>query len=129
MAHDKLIVDAETILEQATRPVRQQKKHSLKPIEEFYVILLENGIIPNSKPGRPEIVMTTHLLVAAQKRWSLRYLTSIALGQFLRDQGCSRYREIAANGWRFPRLAEARAAWEKRYGRWSWPASGPIEWE
>ena len=36
--------------------------------------------------------------------------------------------DYAANGWRFQRLRDARAAWERRVGSWHWPEFGPAEW-
>ena len=125
---DDLLSDAEAILKLATRPVRQQNYHDLAPLQRFYVGLLETGRLTHSKPNQPEVVMTRDLLAEAQKVWALRDLNWTALSFFLREMGCVKYREVAANGWRFQRLRDARAAWERRRGRWHWPEFGPAEW-
>jgi hypothetical protein len=111
-----------------TEELRRQKQHSLKPIEEFYVTLLENGFIPKSEVGHPNVVLTKDLLAETQRQWSLRDLTATALGLFLREQGCIKYRQAGANGWQFRRLSEARVAWEKRFGGWPWHEPGLVEW-
>ena len=127
-ADNTLLRDTERLLELATRSVRRQKSHGLRPIEEFFVGILETGTVPNSKPERPELVSTARLLLAAQQCWFLRGLTGVALGQFLRKQGLVRYRQAQSNSWVFPPLAVARKAWEARYGAHAWPAF-PREWQ
>jgi hypothetical protein len=129
MADDTLIADAEAILEQATRPRCRQKNNGFKPIEEFFLGILQSGVVPNAKAGRPEFVSTARLLLAARQHWFLRGLTDVALGQFLRKQGLIRYRQAQSNSWIFPPLAVARANWERRHGAHpSWPAF-PREWQ
>ena len=127
MDDDKLIVEAEATLEAAIRPVRRQGSHGLTPLEEFFVSILETGVIPYAEPDRP-VVLTSRLVLAARQHWFLRDLTAVALGQFLRNQGLVRHRKAYANCWIFPKLAVARKAWEERYGARTWPAR-PIEWE
>jgi hypothetical protein len=124
---DDLISDAESILAEAIQSVRRSENCGLKPIEEFFLSILETGVIPNAK-GRPELVSTARLLSAAQQHWFLRGLTDVALGQFLRKQGLIRYRQARSNSWVFPPLAVARKTWEARYGKHSWPAF-PREWQ
>ena len=122
MPHDALIADAESILTQAASSARPQAHHTLTPLQQFYVSLLETGRLPNSKPSEPEVAMTRDLLAEARKQWPLRNLNWTALGRFLRrQQGVVKYREIAANGWRFRKLPEARQAWERQCGKWNWP--------
>jgi hypothetical protein len=41
--------------------------------------------------------------------------------KFLRAQGCEQWRVGSLRGWRVPPLAQARADWEKIYGKWDWP--------
>jgi hypothetical protein len=107
--------------------VRRQSRHGLTPIEEFFLSILETGVIPNAEPDRP-IVLTSRLVLVARQHWFLRDLTVEALGQFLRSQGLVRRRTTYANGWIFPPLAEARRASDARYGAHIWPAR-PFEWE
>jgi hypothetical protein len=128
MADDPLIAAAEAVLEAASGPLRRQSRQDLAPLQRFYVGLLEVGRLPHSRPSQPEVVMTRDLLAEARKVWALRDLNWTALGFFLRDMGCVKYREVAANGWRFQRLRDARAAWERRHAGWHWPESGPVEW-
>jgi hypothetical protein len=124
---DPLISAAEATLAAATRPARRQGSNGLGPLEEFFLGILRSGTIPNSKPERPELVSTARLLLAAREHWYLRGLSGVALGQFLRNQGLLRYRQAHSNSWVFPPLAVARANWEKRHGKHSWPAF-PREW-
>jgi hypothetical protein len=124
---DDLISDAESILAEAIQSTRRQSHRGLKPIEEFFLSILETGVIPNAEPDRP-VVLTSRLVLAARQRWFLRDLTSVALGQFLRNQGLVRHRTTYANCWMFPKLSVARKAWEERYGARTWPAR-PVEWE
>jgi hypothetical protein len=127
VSDNTLIGEAEAILKLATTPVRRQSRHGLTPIEEFFVSILETGVIPNAEPDRP-VVLTSRLVLAARQHWFLRDLTSVALGQFLRNQGLVRHRMAFANCWIFPKLAVARKMWEERYGARTWPAR-PVEWE
>ena len=54
--------------------------------------------------------------VAELKRWySNQKMTDI-----LKDWKCKRYSDSKKRGWIFPALAEMRAEWEKRYGKWEW---------
>ena len=127
MADDPLISAAEATLEAAIQPVRRQDCRGLTPIEQFFLSILETGVIPNAEPDRP-VVLTSRLVLAARQHWFLRDLTVEALGQFLRNQGLVRRRTTYANGWIFPKLSEARRVWDARYGAHVWPAR-PFEWE
>ncbi len=41
--------------------------------------------------------------------------------RFLAEHGCRKVHEVHGNAWKFPPLAEMRAAWEKAYGgAWQW---------
>jgi hypothetical protein len=108
--------------------LQEQQSHNLPAWEQWYLMLLHNGALPEAPPKRRNSAFTNPLLQSAQKtvarlRWEA---TEVALRNFLLDQGrlgvvCTKYRTSAANGWSFPTLAECRAAWEKLYG--------PVKWD
>jgi hypothetical protein len=74
----------------------------------------------------PYVAMTRALVENAKQRVPrLRDLSDVALRNFLTDQEAigvliEKYRNSAANGWKFPLLSECREAWEKRYGPTKW---------
>jgi hypothetical protein len=96
-------------------------------MEQWYLSLLHEGMLPHALAGKPNTAFTEHLIEDAIKKVPrLRYeLTTVSLRNFLTDQEtlgviCTKYRAAIGNGWSFPLLAEARAAWAERYGPTKW---------
>jgi hypothetical protein len=111
----------ETLL---TNPALQkQQSHTLPPLEQWYVMLLHNGVLPGALSKRPNTVFTTSLVDDAKSKVPrLRDLSDVALRNFLLDEEalgvvCEKYRAATNNGWTFPPLSEAREAWCRRYGQ------------
>jgi len=112
-----------------TNPALQkQQSHTLPPLEQWYLTLLHDGRLPGAPSGRPNTAFTRSLIDDAKAKFPrLRYeLTEVSLRNFLLDEEsigevCTKYRTAFGNGWSFPPLNEARAAWCHRYG--------PVKWD
>ena len=114
--------------------LQQQQGFTLPPIEQWYVSLLHDAMLPGALVNRPNTAFTKSLLDDAKERvprlkWDL---TEVALRNFLTDEEtigvpCTKYRASWGNGWSFAPLSDLRKAWAKRYGtiKWDTPAN---EW-
>src|SRR5262249_16863015 len=107
--------------------IQKQQGLTLPPLEQWYIMLLHNGVLPGALVKRPNTASTSALLDDARARVPrLKFdLTEVGLRNFLLDEEsigitCTKYRSSAFNGWSFPPLAECRSAWERRYGPTSW---------
>jgi hypothetical protein len=118
-----------------TEGLRQQKAQSLSPLAEWFVLVLEDG----SLPGRGDFLdkrknfATTSTLVEDARQRAPRqryYLSDKAMGNFLRDRGCTPGKNEAgtARGWRFPPLRQMRAEWSRQYGGWNWQ-NNETDWQ
>jgi hypothetical protein len=115
--------------------LQKQQGHTLPPLEQWYVMLLHNGSLPSALGKRPNTAYTRSLIEDAKVkvprlRWEL---TEVALRNFLTDEEstgapCTKFRNAIGNGWSFPPLAEAREAWERRYGPIKWDNPDVKEW-
>jgi hypothetical protein len=112
--------------------LQKQQGLTLPPMEQWYLSLLREGMLPHALPARPNISYTKNLREDAKEKVPrLRYdLTNEALRNFLTDEEtlgvkCEKYRSSNGNGWKFLPLAEARAAWIERYGPTKW--DNPVE--
>ena len=114
--------------------LQKQQGHTLPPLEQWYVMLLHNAVLPGALAGRPSTAFTRSLIDDAKAKIPrLRELTEVALRNFLLDEGsigttCTKYRASIGNGWTFPPLAEAREAWSRRYGPVTWDNAEAIDW-
>jgi hypothetical protein len=118
-----------------TNPALQrQQTLNLPPLEQWYVMLLHNGRLPNPLPKRPRTTYTKNLIEDAREKVPrLSYLTESELRNFLVSEDsigaiCTKYRNNIGNGWTFPPLAEAREAWSRQYGPQRWDAPDMIDW-
>jgi hypothetical protein len=110
--------------------LQKQQGFNLPPLEQWYVSLLHDGVLPGALPNRPNTALTRSLLDDAKERvprlkWDL---TEVALRNFLADEEtigipCSKFRANSANGWSFAPLSELRDAWCRRYGPMKWDNS------
>jgi hypothetical protein len=108
--------------------LRKQQSFTLPPLEQWYLSLLHRGVLPGALPNRPHTTYTKSLMDDAKEHGGarLRYdLSDVVLRNFLTDPEkvgavCNKFRSPSANGWAFPPLAEARAAWEKIWGEVAW---------
>ena len=108
-------------------PALLQQGLTLPPLEQWYVMLLHEGMLPRAVPNRPNTALTRNLLDDAKERFPrLKWdLTEVGLWNFLTDEDtigipCTKYRANFANGWSFAPLDELREAWVRRYG--------PVKW-
>jgi len=110
----------------------KQQGFTLPPLEQWYVSLLHDGVLPGALANRPNTAFTKNLLDDAKERvprlkWDL---TEVALRNFLVEEigiPCSKFRASWGNGWSFAPLSELREAWCKRYGDVKWDTEGK-EW-
>jgi len=107
-----------------------QQGFNLPPLEQWYVSILHDGVLPGALANRPNTAFTKNLLDDAKERvprlkWDL---TEVALRNFLVDEigiPCSKFRVSWSNGWAFAPLGELREAWCRRYGDIKW--DNPVE--
>ncbi len=110
--------------------LQKQQGFNLPPLEQWYVMILHNAKVPGSLQGKPSTAFSESLLQDARRAVPrLRELTAVQLRNFLTDKErlgevCTKYRASIGNGWTFPLLAEARAAWEEKYGPTEWDIPG-----
>jgi Family of unknown function (DUF5906) len=105
-----------------TTAFRRQQEMSLGHLEEWLLTLLEDGCLPSPPAGKPWASSPTNLLNDAKyKVPRLRDLSFNTLSDFLSEWGCDKSGGDARS-WRFPPLAEMRAAWDQRYAPRKWPA-------
>src|SRR5262249_56591029 len=117
-----------------SRALQKQQGHTLPPLEQWYVMLLHNGVLPGALANRPSTSYTKSLIDDARAKVPrLRELTEVALRNFLVDEesigiACTKFRSSTGNGWTFPPLAECREAWCRRYGPVKWDNGEAEEW-
>jgi hypothetical protein len=118
-----------------TEGLREQKQHSLGPLEGWLAELLDEGKLPGCFIDRKDFSPTRALVDDAKLRTPRAgdWLSAKSASIFLRKQGCipEKYKrgDTEARGWKFPRLAEMRQAWAKQYGGWDWSAPGQDDWK
>lgn len=134
-----------------TDALRDQKEQSLLPQEEWWLDVLKSGVIPgltepwtvkvDGSDDAPREQSGFRRSIGTYDRPGLFDLMRLAapslrvsdpaLGRFLRKQGFRpgliQPGKTTARGWIFPDLAEARAAWIKRYGD-GWGFDSRTEW-
>src|SRR6516165_9576533 len=107
----------------------KQQGFNLPPLEQWYVSILHDGVLPGALANKPNTAFTKNLLDDAKERvprlkWDL---TEVALRNFLIEEigiPCSKFRASWGNGWSFAPLSELREAWCKRYGDVKWDTEG-----
>jgi Family of unknown function (DUF5906) len=114
--------------------LQQQQAHTLPPLEQWYLSLLQDGRVPGAlinlnpkskKISRPNTAYTKSLREDAIERFPrLRWeLSDNALADFMTDQSwpkAQRFRNNKNNGWTFEPLKESREAFDQRYGPRVW---------
>ena len=106
--------------------LQRQQGFTLPPLEQWYLMLLHDGVLPGALANRPNTAFTSSLRDDAKERvprlkWDL---TEVALRDFLVDDldiPCAKFRAASGNGWSFAPLAELREAWVRRWG--------PVKWD
>jgi hypothetical protein len=90
-------------------------------------MLLHNARLPNARDKKPNRAMTSSLMEHAVKHVPrLKFdMTDTALRSFLLDpkrigEPCNKFHTSTGNGYDFPPLGIARAAWCRLYGPTAW---------
>jgi Family of unknown function (DUF5906) len=113
-----------------TEGLRRQKERSLSPLNQWFVELLQQGKLPWYSNGGRDITTTRLLVDDAKERVPLlRDLSDQVLADFLKDWGCTRYRDSQVRGWKFRPLGQLRAEWAGRYGGWDWENPDLLDWQ
>jgi hypothetical protein len=109
-----------------TAALDDQKMRTLSPEDQFWLILLESGELPEEfiqvvrdEPEKYERRASSSSIFkyAREKVPRLKNHSDHNLGRVLKSHGCNKERDIRVNGsrtWQFPPLAEARAAWSSK---------------
>jgi hypothetical protein len=131
-----------------------QQSKSLSPLDTWWVQLLETGVLEGADPLHPnravsnsydrEVDIQTGYGTTGSRIIKQRGLfdqarsieprlrvhgSDHALGNFLRDQGCSnKNRILRRHGWTFPPLDVLRKQWEARFPGWKWHDPDLSEW-
>jgi Bifunctional DNA primase/polymerase, N-terminal/Family of unknown function (DUF5906)/Primase C terminal 2 (PriCT-2) len=91
-----------------TEGLRRQKERSLSPLNQWFVDLLQEGKLPWYSNGGRDSTTTRLLVDDAKKRVPrLRDLSDQVLADFLKDRGCTRYRDSQVRGWKFRPLGNS----------------------
>jgi hypothetical protein len=128
--------------------LQKQQTHTLPPLEQWYLSLLQDGRVPKAlinndpiskKISRPSTAYTKSLREDAMNRFQrLKWeLSDTMLEEFMTDENwpkAKKFRDNKRNGWTFEPLTESRAEWDKRYGPQCWNelkewGRGPKPWE
>jgi Bifunctional DNA primase/polymerase, N-terminal/Primase C terminal 2 (PriCT-2)/Family of unknown function (DUF5906) len=124
-----------------TEGLRAQKERSLPPLDQWFVALLQEGKLPGYNlydrsgmfgDNKHNFVMTRTLMDDVRDRVpraAHQYLSEQELATYLKQWRCIRTKTNEARGWRFPPLAELRAAWARRFSGWRWDMPDLEEWQ
>jgi hypothetical protein len=134
-----------------------QQSRSLKPMDTWWVELLETGILWGAPKARPDLAASNEFEIDevvlddygdrrsrfrkikglyAQAREivpRLRNESDLALAHFLVEMGCVNDNHCGAKrtkrGWKFPDLESARTLWEGRFPSWKWRNPFLAAWD
>lgn len=115
-----------------TAALQDQKARTLRGLDAWWENLLQTGDLPRSTgAAQPGWAPSRELFEDAKAKAPGEYqLTETRLGRFLRDKGCTAHMvgKERIRGWRFPLLSDAREAWAKKCGGWSWYTPEQDRW-
>jgi ABC-type cobalamin/Fe3+-siderophores transport system ATPase subunit len=114
--------------------LQKQQAHTLPPLEQWYLSLLQDGRVPGAlinrnptskKLSRPNTAYTKSLRADAMERFPrLKWeLSDSAIADFMVDESwpkATKFRDNITNGWTLEPLAGSRREWDRRYGPQSW---------
>src|SRR5262249_27860310 len=111
-----------------TNPALQKQQALTLPLlEQWYVLLLHDGVLPHALEKRPNTTLTRNLIEDIKERVpKLKGAVSepsLATSPLDNDNIgiiCKKSRASHANGWPFPPFCDCRQAWQRRYGPTSW---------
>jgi hypothetical protein len=100
-----------------TTGLAKQIEAGLSPEEQWWGLILRDGILPGAWLKYPECAHSKLLFADARDRSpGLRTIGDAVLARFIKLKGAKEHRTNTARGWLFPPLSECRADWTKRYG-------------
>jgi len=114
--------------------LQEQQVHTLPPLEQWYLSLLQDGRIPGAlvndnpkskKLSRPSTAYTKSLREDAMQRYPrLRFeLSDNTIEEFMTNKSwpkATKFRDNRNNGWTFEPLTQSRAQWDRRYSPQKW---------
>jgi hypothetical protein len=132
-----------------TAGLKEQRDQSLKPLEAWWVELLETGTLMGSDQSHPNCAVSGTYMRELKSGEHFRHVTQRGLydqarmveprlksnhsdhklGHHLAEMGCVNGKVLQRRGWAFPPLVECREAWEKRYPGWKWRDAAITEWQ
>ena len=158
LLHEVDLADFDVRKVPQTEELRQQRNHSLPPLEAWWCELLETGTLWGADPEEPhravsnsyqrqieienksgfggtttQIRHVTQLGIYDQARQLeprlKNYVNDHRLGAHLKEMGCDNTDKVLRRrGWTFPPLTECRAAWVTRYPGWTWRDPAITKW-
>jgi hypothetical protein len=131
--------------------LHDQQLRSLRPLDAWFVELLETGVLAGCDPSHPNCVRSGEwhdevcdaeghsrlikkpglLNQAREIEPRLRHhFNDNMIGAYLKeDWGCTGGRVLRARGWIFPPLAKLRAKWIERFPNWRWRNPSITKWQ
>ena len=103
-----------------TAGLQRQKEMSLGAVAGWWENILQTGALPCATAEGDRVKAGDLLDDLRHFAGNVRDANGTALGRFLRNCGCGRLRLEQGSFWSFPPLADARKAWERKYGQWQW---------
>ena len=114
--------------------LQEQQVHTLPPLEQWYLSLLQDGRIPGAlvndnpkskKLSRPSTAYTKSLREDAMQRYPrIRFeLSDNTIEEFMTNKSwpkATKFRDNRNNGWTFEPLTQSRAQWDRRYSPQKW---------
>lgn len=112
-----------------TEAFNEQVIKSFGPLEIFWLHFIEEGYLQVHHGEAPKNILFTYdfgeheglLMRLRRSDYRLKNYTDRDMAKFLREKGCIPWRDSHRRGWKMPPLVQARADWEKKYGKWDWP--------
>jgi hypothetical protein len=135
-----------------TIELADQQEESLTPREEWWLELLQTGVLPGARrddPSRPisnryEETVTEAGNYGLSRKQTTRFeglydaaristprlkgTSDAALGRFLREHGCVPARPHRRRGWKFPSLDLCRQLWRQRFPATVWDDEQAAQW-
>jgi Family of unknown function (DUF5906) len=135
-----------------SRALLSQQEKSLSFFDEWWVSVVDEGVIPGSPSAHPNCsppledfyvtddvsnrqTLMAGLLTRARKSDPRRsgHVTEKAFSRALKEAGCTKvkimYYRRQRRSWRFPPLRLAREKWEKRFPGWPWTEPNIGDWQ
>lgn len=140
-----------------TKALAKQQEQSLDPRDEWWLHLLQTGVLAGARVRPDEAVSNAYEEEIEEKTGAsfyddgkrtrivkrdglydqarrvspkLKMISDTALGRYLRDpeHGCTNAWVKRHRGWRFPPLATCRDRWVARFPGTVWPDDGLTDW-